>query len=642
MGAAREAWRKRDRAQLTALADKAQSQAHPLASWVDYWRQFAALPGARVEELEAFYQRWPGHYVEDRLRNDWLLELGHRKDWNAFAADYPRFRMDDDREVHCHALHAEQELGRAIKAGDARPLKERALAAWLAQRDADEGCHSLAKDLVEAKVFGPDELRRKLNSAVEAGRVKSFQQVLGLLPKHEAGALDEAYDKPTRYLLRKAHDKGRWHQEEAAIALVRLAASGSDKVSDMMRERWSAALSPALQQWVWAQTGRQAALRQQADAADFFRQALAARVNLSDWSEDSLGWAARAALRANGGAGDWGLLRKIIEGMPEAMRQDGAWPYWHAQARYRTAPEGESGEPARREARAALLKIANPLHFYGQLAADELGLRLALPSAPPALSEPERQAALQHAGLGRALLLIQIGLRSEGVREWNFSLRGMGERELLAAAQRACEAQVWDRCINTSEKTQTQIDLAQRYPTPFREQVLERARAAGLDPADPYGLMRQESRFIMDARSVVGAGGLMQVMPNTARWTAKKLGLAYAPDRLHDLDFNLRVGMGYMKMVLEDFDGALPLAAAAYNAGPGRPRRWREGGEFDAAAWAESIPFPETRDYVKKVLSNATVYARLFGREQATLRERLGQRIGPRAASAPAVNQELP
>ena len=229
------------------------------------------------------------------------------------------------------------------------------------------------------------------------------------------------------------------------------------------------------------------------------------------------------------------------------------------------------------------------------------------------------------------------------MREWNFALRDLAgdDRALLAAAARACAAAVWDRCISTSERTQAQLDLAQRYPMPYREQVLAQARAAGLDPADPYGLMRQESRFISDARSGVGAAGLMQVMPATARWTARQLGLPYSPGALKELDFNLRIGMAYLRRVLDDFGGALPLAAAAYNAGPGRPRRWREGAPLDAAAWAETIPFSETRDYVKKVLANATVYARLMGNEDARLRQRLGTQIGPRSGG-PAIDEELP
>jgi soluble lytic murein transglycosylase len=154
--------------------------------------------------------------------------------------------------------------------------------------------------------------------------------------------------------------------------------------------------------------------------------------------------------------------------------------------------------------------------------------------------------------------------------------------------------------------------------------------------------MRQESRFINGQRSHAGAGGLMQVMPATARWVAKKIGLPYSPNRLQDMDTNLRLGMAYYRLLLDDFGGSAALTAAAYNAGPGRPRRWREGAELDAAAWAEAVPFYETRDYVQKVVSGATVYARLLGRDQANVRERLGQRIGPRPAGAPPANLQLP
>jgi soluble lytic murein transglycosylase len=149
------------------------------------------------------------------------------------------------------------------------------------------------------------------------------------------------------------------------------------------------------------------------------------------------------------------------------------------------------------------------------------------------------------------------------VREWNFSLRGMNDRELLAAAERACQREVWDRCINTSDRTRAEIDLAQRFPMPHRAQVVAQAHAIGHDPAYVDGLIRQESRYIMDARSGVGASGLMQIMPATARWTAKKTGIPYSADMLNDRDFNLKLGTSYLKLVLDDFGGSLALAAAA-------------------------------------------------------------------------------
>ncbi|MFM8766478.1 MAG: lytic transglycosylase domain-containing protein, partial [Rubrivivax sp.] len=324
-------------------------------------------------------------------------------------------------------------------------------------------------------------------------------------------------------------------------------------------------------------------------------------------------------------------------------QKDAAWVYWRARALQGQAAKDASGDEARATARQLMQSIASPLNFYGKLASEDLGLRTSLPTAPPPPNAAERESAAAVPGLRRGLHMIGLGLRSEGVREWNFTLRGMGDRELLAAAQLACEREVWDRCINTSDRTRAEINLAQRFPTPFRQDVVAAARQIGLDPAYVFGLIRQESRFIMDARSHVGASGLMQLMPATARWTAKRIGLDFRPEMINDRDVNLRLGTAYLKLVLDDFGGSAAMAAAAYNAGPSRPRRWREGPLMEVAAWAENIPFNETRDYVKKVLSNATVYAALLeGAPTLSLKPRLGAPIGPRDGNAPAPDKELP
>ena len=134
----------------------------------------------------------------------------------------------------------------------------------------------------------------------------------------------------------------------------------------------------------------------------------------------------------------------------------------------------------------------------------------------------------------------------------------------------------------------------------------------------------------------------MQVMPATARWTARKIGLvSFTPDQITDRDTNIAIGTGYLKLVLGDFNGSMPLAAAAYNAGPGRPRSWRNGPPMEAAIWAENVPFAETRDYVKKVLANTTSYAALLTGQPQSLKARLGV-VGPRDAGAVAENKELP
>jgi soluble lytic murein transglycosylase len=137
--------------------------------------------------------------------------------------------------------------------------------------------------------------------------------------------------------------------------------------------------------------------------------------------------------------------------------------------------------------------------------------------------------------------------------------------------------------------------------------------------------MRQESRFVMGAKSSVGAKGLMQLMPATAKWVAKKINLRnFQPARVTEMDTNVTLGTHYMKMVLKSLDNHPVLASAAYNAGPGRARRWRADQPLEGAIYAETIPFPETRDYVKKVMSNAVYYNTLFEGKPQSLKNSLG------------------
>jgi len=635
---AREALRKKDRARLAAARAAAQAAQHPLAMWADYFELTNRLADAQQSELDAFYARWPNSYVEDRLRNDWLLELGKRRDWVNFAADYPRFRMNDDREVSCYALLIEQQAGKDVR--------DAAFAAWLAQRDPDDGCTLLAATLYDARVFGSAEVWRKLRVAMDAGRPRTARQAAALISTAAAGAVAELSDNPARWLARSGSATSRQGAELSTLALIRMAGNDPDAAAVQLNERWDKALPADLAAWAWASLAKQSALKLQPEAAEHFQRAeLRARKTgvEAEWPDDTLAWKARAALRADNGRGRWQQLLQAINAMGSEQQRDPAWVYWKARGLQVLARNSQDGEGMRQLGQELLGGIAGQMHFYGKLAAEELGQTIVIPERPAPPTAEEAEAARSHPGLTRALMLISLGLRNEGVREWNYSLRGMGDRELLAAAQLACDREVWDRCINTSERTRGEVDIEQRFPLPFRKEVQARAAEIGLDPAYVYGLIRQESRFVMDARSSVGASGLMQIMPATARWTARKLGLDYTADAITDRDVNLKLGTSYLKLVLDDFDGSQALAAAAYNAGPNRPRRWREGPELEAAAWAENIPFTETRDYVKKVLSNATYYAALLGATTPlSLKARLGRPIGPRDAGAPAADRELP
>lgn len=638
---ARESLRAQDRTKLAAARQAIAATSHPLAMWVDYWELANRLGEAQQAELDAFYARWGGSYVEDRLRNDWLLELGKRRDWVNFRAEFPRFRMNDDREVTCYAL-----LTRHL---DGQDVRDAAREAWLAQRDLDDGCQLLASTLHEAKVFKPADAWLKARLATEMNRPAAARAAAALVSAGEARSVSAIFDDPMRWLARRPGAATDAAHRLDLLALIRLAAADPEQAAALMDDRWTEQLPHSLAATAWAHIARQSAMKQLPQAAAQSRRAwqlwdaAARRDAPPPWSDELLAWQARAALRLpQSDAGRWRLVQRAIETMSPAEQRDATWIYWRARAMAALAAPGAEGDDERAKATAALRSISSQLGFYGLLAAEELGTAPTPPATAAAADTGEREAARRHPGLARALQLITIGLRNEGVREWNFSLRGMADRELLAAAQWACEREVWDRCINTSDRTRGEIDMAQRYPLPFRDEVLARARETGLDPAILYGLIRQESRFITDTRSSVGASGLMQLMPATARWTARKIGLPYTPAAIKDSSVNLRLGAAYFKRVLDDFDGSLAMATAAYNAGPNRPRRWREGAPVEPAAWAESIPFNETRDYVKKVLANSVYYAAMLGGPAPTLKSRLGPPIGPRPAGAPATDRELP
>jgi soluble lytic murein transglycosylase len=634
---AREALRKRDRVRLAALKTQATLERNPLAMWVDYWETTNRINEVQPAEFTAFAERWKGTYVEDRLRNDWLLELIKRRDRATFAAEYPRFRMNDDREVTCFALADAQLSGNDVR--------ESAIAAWLAQKEADDGCAFLAQTLADAKQLPQAEVWKKLRASVDGGRPRAMRQAAALLPDNGEAAVGEIVDSPARFLAKKARASSRTDAELTTLAIARLAATDSEGAATLLADRWEKALPPELASYAWASIARQTAIKLQPGALDQFLRAAQLRTKTQReiaLSDDTLAWQARAALRGDDGKPRWQQVMQAINAMSAADQKDPAWIYWKARALQALARDSQEGESLLAGSRELLASIAPQLGYYGALASEELGQLQPLPPKPAPPTPAEREVAAADPGLGRALLLIGMGLRNEGVREWNYSIRGLGDRELLAAAQLACEREVWDRCINTSEKTRGEIDVEQRYPTPLRKDVAARAKEIGLDPAFVYGLIRQESRFIVDARSGVGASGLMQLMPATARWTAKKIGMPYSPGQITDRDTNLRLGNAYLKLVLDDVGGSQPLAAAAYNAGPGRPRKWRDGPVLDAAVWVENIPFPETRDYVKKVLANSCTYAAVLGTRGTTLRSRLGKTIGPPDPNAPPPDKDLP
>ena len=620
-------------AQLLPLA-----QGHALEPWAAYWELRARLDTAPAQEIQQFLARYAGTYQEDRLRNDWLQQLGQRREWDTFAQEYPKYRMKDDREVRCYALLLQAERDPAALPA----VSEEVRRLWLAQRDGDDGCTLAASSLlgkgVGAHRLSPADAWRKARQSVEANRPRAAAAALEIVKPEAVPLLNELNASPTRFLASKVFAASRTRRELVGLALIKLATTDVENAAAQLENKWGPQLHPEERDWIWGVIGRQAAQRLLPEANGHFTKVERDK-HLSD---ELLGWKVRAALRAHKGP-DWRNVLEAVNAMSDEVQGESTWVYWKARALLGTA----NADAQRAEAQQLLESIASPKGFYEQLATEELGRKITVPDRPAPLTDEENKAARQDPGLNRALYAIALGLRSEGTREWNYTTNlhragGLHDRELLAAAQFACDREVWDRCINTSERTKAEFDFEQRFPTPFREMVVRRSADISLDPAYVYGLIRQESRFVMNARSHVGASGLMQVMPTTARWTARKLGMnGFSADQLSDRDTNIAIGTGYLKLVLDDFGGSLPLAAAAYNAGPSRSRAWRNGPVLEGAAWAESVPFQETRDYVKKVLANTTFYAAMLSGQPQSLKARLGM-VGPRDADLPAPAGDLP
>ena len=624
-----QAFKLGERKQLTQLLPQAKGSL--LEPWAAYWELSARLDQADKSEIEGVLAHYAGSYQEDRLRADWLLQLGRNREWATFRAQLPLYRMADDRAIQCYALWSDY---LASGADVAKPLQE----LWLAQREPDEACADAAQELIKARKMPAQAAWLRARLGMENDRFKVTTQAVAALDTKWVKTVTAIYQSPAKYLNDKLTALRPQTREFVSLALIRLAyLEPQDAAVEVDKLRWRAQLTGEERSWIWGVIGKRAAQKGQDDALAYFHKG-----RFDQMHEDHVLWALRAALRA----GQWAQVEAAIAALLPAQRNEPTWVYWQARAVLAQKPT----EAARAQALASLQSIAGIRGFYEQLALEELGQRSTLPAKPLPPTPEEREAARKNPGLQRALYAIALGLRAEGVREWNYHISlhtkgGMDDRSLLAAAELACHAEVWDRCINTSDRTKALIDMDQRFPMPFKAAVLARAQSIGLEPAYVYGLIRQESRFIMDARSGVGASGLMQVMPATAKWTAKKIGLSdFTPAKLTDRDTNIAIGTGYLKLVLDSFQGSMPLAAAAYNAGPSRARAWRGASGapvLEAAIWAENIPFNETRDYVKKVLSNTTLYAAMISGQPQSIKARLGS-VGPLDAAVPEPGLDLP
>ncbi|HUX90222.1 MAG TPA: transglycosylase SLT domain-containing protein [Gallionellaceae bacterium] len=601
--AARKAYRAGDDTRLEQIAERFKNT--PLEPYLTYYQLRLRLYNRKPEGVKEFLARPDDTPVIDQLRSDWLKWQAKQRRWDEFAAEYPRLLEADD-EMKCYALQARLPNSVDLVLHEARSF-------WFSGDGQPESCVTLFNMALATGVISEQDVWQRTRLALEMNNSSLVKQLSVNLPKErriQSRQLESAAAHPDRYLAGVKLGKSTEAERMVALfALQRLA----KQLPQLAYTRWKKIedhFDEDEQHYFYGWLGYEAARRLDERALDWYKAAKDAPLN-----DLQLAWRARAALRSN----NWGEVWASITAMSPKQQREGAWRYWKARA------WKVSGRDA--EAEASLSELSREYHFYGQLAADELGsvstVGMMSVSYQPTLIEIE--AMLAQPAMQRTLELYRMGLREEAAKEWSMAVRKLDDKQLLVASEIASRNEMYDRSINAADRTIVLHDFNLRYPAPYRESLQGRIQENNLEEAWVYGLMRQESRFVTEAKSNVGAAGLMQVMPATARWIAQKLGMKdYRKTLISQLDTNLKLGTYYMKSVLSSLGNNPVLASAAYNAGPARARQWQANKPLEGAIYIENIPFDETRDYVKKVMSNTVYYANLFGQSTPSLKQRLG------------------
>lgn len=577
-------------------------EGHVLLPYVRYWELKLRIEELPSTEIRAFLAQYPGSYLADRLRADWLKELGKRGDWQTFDLELAPLVVDD-ADIRCHALASR------LARGDETVLTE-VNRYWFDAKALPEGCVPVAEAAIAREKLVAKHVWRRVRLLLEAGQTSAARRTMDYLPDNERPdprLLAQAATNPAKLLVRPPADLShRGSREMVLYALARVARNDPRVAAEFADGRLGRSLTPEDRAHAWSRIAFEAARRHLPEAVAWF-----ARSGDAELSDEQLAWKARAGMRG----GDWKMVAAAIDAMSVTAHEDPAWAYWYGRSLL------QQGNTA--GARAYFLRIAGQPDFYGLLAGEELGQVATLPPPTPPPGEDAVARAAAVPGLARALELFRLNLRSEAVREWFFTIRDMSDPQLIAAAELARRNALYDRAINTAERTAGLHDFRTRYLAPYRETFGAQSQAFELEEAWLYGLTRQESRFIPGARSSAGAQGLMQLMPATARWVARKIGMSISAGKVLEIDTNVTLGARYLRLVLDDLGHPI-LASAGYNAGPGRARRWRDVKPLEGAIYAETIPFNETRDYVKKVMANTYWYALLLEGRSPAFKARLG------------------
>lgn len=609
----REAARARDMVALAQLSE--QSVGDPLEMYPRYYYLTTQINQTSDGDAGQFLSRYAPSPLAERFLADWLKELARRQDWAQYEVYYSRLESPNAEQI-CLKQQA------MLKRNDFSALaNHRQL--WFSAKPQASACNPYFEALFSQGLLKEEDIWWRIRQALSNNQLDLARQLAArvgspeyLVPRPPVmvkkgkkstpvltANLNTVNTAPERWV-DEIDTSSRAGRELWLFAVEKIARNNPAQAARLLSD----STLPATElQFGWQQLGQIAARRNLPEASQWI-----GRGHLQDLSSDDRAWTIRAALRS----GDWKTVEQRINALPADEQQDSAWRYWKARALL--------AQNKAATANALWTELSQEIDFYGLLAREELGSILSAPVPSYKASKDDLAAINQVPGVRRALLLNDQGWRIEANREWNAAMRGLSDQQLLAAAELASRNQMYDRSIFAAMRPKTLNDFSLRFPLPYRASVESAAKANGLDPAWVFGLIRQESRFIADIRSSAGATGLMQLMPATAQWVAKKMNLSdFKLSDMSDPEINPQLGSYYLAYWTERFGGNPVLATAGYNAGPGNAGKWRDARELEAAIYIETIPFNETRDYVKAVLTNATHYAHYFPGSTTQLLKRL-------------------
>ncbi len=593
---------------LSALQD------HLLYPFLAY--RFIAKQGAAAPDTVApqFRLRYGEAFVSERLHRDWLRRLVSEHRWALFLAESGDVT---ETELRCHRLRlileaegASASLTPALTgvwlSGDSRPSAcDAVFAAW-------HRSGGLTRDLVWQRVElalarGNTGLARHLGDTYLDAADRTWIQRWVALHTAPATAL-AAIDYPVATQRARAMVRH---------GVIRLAGDDPERAA----AAWSAlrarfAFDVEDNDDVLRSIGLNGALARLPQAPRWLEQVSPAGADATVRT-----WRVRAALAG----GDWPAVANAVNGLDGELRDEAKWRYWRARALEQ--------QGATAEARALYGELAETRNYYGFLAADRLQTDYAMRDQPFTAGADALDGASSQTGLAMALELRAAGDLDSARQQWAWATRDMSEDALRLATLVAHRVHWHDQAIITAARARYWDDLDVRFPLLYRDLITGAAAHNRLPAAWVFGVIRQESAFATDARSHVGALGLMQLMPATARRVAASLDLELRDaESIMDVPSNIRLGTAYLREVLERSAGNPVITTASYNAGPHRVDRWLpQGATMDADIWIEIIPFRETRNFVKNVLGFTVVYEQRLGTTPRRLRERMPP-IVPRAA----------